>query len=132
MIEQLQNKLQWVEYRERPEEVAKLAKENWIVIAYPYSDDLVELQGALEDEAFMEQLFYHGWLYKPACESDDCPHERIIQDRCKKLVRDDETFEMSANFPIWKFDVMERWDNDWMGNLEKMGEWCLFYLSDIA
>jgi hypothetical protein len=52
--EELAKKLDGVEYRDGiPDELVELARENKLVIAYGASDDLLELDGAIHDEAYL-------------------------------------------------------------------------------
>lgn len=83
--EQLAMKLDGREYgKEITKEEAKEAKKHGLVVVYGYSDDNVELEGAIKDEigaydGTKIKLTRKGIL-KNECDNDDCPHfEKILE-----------------------------------------------------
>jgi len=90
-----------------------------LVVIYGASDDLIEIEGAISDEvcSFDGQtwaLFHKGELYQSSCESEDCPHELAIQEKCHTVKAifggDDFTWTYETKIPHETFEIFEDGD----------------------
>ncbi len=93
------------------------AQVDGLVVVYGYSDDNVELRGAIDEEvdAFNGTTIHitrHGLFYEPGCGIVDCPYCAVARKEAKtiKAVWHDEggpcwTFE--TDIPHETFNVME-------------------------
>jgi len=113
--EELALKLNGREYGEEitPEEEAE-AKTAGLVAIFGYSDDAVELRGAVDDETYaMELLFDSKGLVQNECDSGgECPYfQRLtqsIKDRVRaKWNKDGYSWVYETNMPHTTFDIME-------------------------
>lgn len=94
------------------------AKESNLIIAYGESDDLLELQGAINEEfgaygGVTVRLKDDGTLLKNYCDDDNCPYfvERLV--KAKYYIRaiwHDEgecAWIIESNLPYAPFDIVE-------------------------
>jgi hypothetical protein len=83
-----------------PEE-AKAAKGSGIVVVYGASDDLVEIEGAIQDEFGTNTLYFtKAGLLTNECDNEDCPHF----ERLKKVAAPlDPVWCDDPHLPSWTF-----------------------------
>ncbi len=134
--EQLAAMLNGREYREeitRSEEV--IAKQNGLVVVFGASDDLVELRGAMDDEAGM----YNGGLLilnqdgiVEDC-GEPCDHCSVDADQeAGKSIEcvwgeDDHSWTYKTEIPHATFEIIETYD----GEVSKYCRGIVFNLSDL-
>jgi hypothetical protein len=73
-----------IEYSEVTPEIEKIAKDNNLVIVFSWSDDCVELRGAIYDELSANGgiIFYvnkSGSVFN-RCDCGDCPNSRLTKE----------------------------------------------------
>lgn len=107
--------LEGMEYREDHEydNVFKEMKKNNFVAVFGYSDDLMEMRGAIDDEiSASKQFFNKSGLIQNRCDDDRCPYFEEIE---KKWYVEPEfapesprcTFMYHSNIPNEDFRVFE-------------------------
>lgn len=141
LLKKIAENLDGMMYMDEPsEEFIRYAKENNIVIVFGYSDDNVELRGAIEDEiyAYDEKEFYingRGVInpseYDGKC-ADCVLFDKYIQE-CKKIIaKYDEDLEylwvFDTDIPHECFDVLDHPIN----NMEKFCKGIVFSLDNLG
>ena len=130
---ELAERLNGREYgKEITKEEAAMAKAAGLVVVYGYSDDNVELDGAVCDEigacGGTEIPFTKAGLVENKCEDNDCPYfEKLIESAVMlKAIwdRDGYSWIFEAPFPHETFEVME--------DGEKFCRGIVFALADVA
>jgi len=104
--EELAEKLDGNEYGDIvPEYLHCAAKEEGLVIVYGASDDLVEFQGAIDDEV---AAYNGGTVYLNRfgllinrCKDDLCPYFKQIQDEAERI----EAVWSDTGKPCWTFET---------------------------
>ena len=124
---------QWLQGREYREETTKdfvaRLKANNLVAVYGASDDLVEFEGAINDEFGINEeiLFADGKILRNDCEDEECPYFKKIAKTSKyRLFADftDEGFVVETTIPnTAKFTIYE--------GGEVYGEGLVFSLDEI-
>jgi hypothetical protein len=105
------------------EELKKAARDNNLVIIYGYSDDLLELEGAIRDEVdawqgVTVQLSKKG-LSMPTCKDPECccnlqadPSARAV--KASTNVKDSEYFwTIETEIPHATFDILDKRDDEY-------------------
>lgn len=121
------------QYRsETTKEIRAAAKAAGVVIIYGASDDLMEIEGAVDDEVGVgnqtEVPFTPSGLLENDCDSDDCPHYARAKAAAAKVVSifdpgDGLTFKYETAIPHETFRIME--------DDEPYCDGILFKLSDV-
>jgi len=92
------------------------AKSAGLVIIFGASDDLAQIEGAINDEVSCcdggAMLFRDGKLYSSDCDDESCPHEIRIQEDCKRIEilwckEDPYCWTYKTNIPHEVFDIFE-------------------------
>lgn len=104
-----------------------------IVVVYPYSDDLIEFEGAIHDELDAKTIHLNKkGIIKKICEDEDCPYEKDLfintPFQIHQLWRKREGYSWTyeTNIPnAEKFIIMER-DEDGV-----FGEGLVFDMKDL-
>ena len=87
--------------------VVRWAKEAGLVAVYGYSDDNVELTGAIDDEvgAYNGATIYittAGVLKEPDCDRDDCPYFAKEREKAKTIKA---VWNDNFGGPAWTFET---------------------------
>lgn len=102
--EDLADLLQFTEYGDMvPEKIKTIAEENGMVIVYGYSDDLIEFDGAISDEAYVSDntvVRFDKSGVIPEWDSIDKEIEQEVRDYFKRV---DET-QTSTITALWNRD----------------------------
>ena len=96
-------------------EEIQLARQAGLVVVFGASDDLMELEGAIRDEASIYNgggvLLTERGVYTPDCENDCCPHEIRKQKTLKEIraIWDEDGFswQYDTEIPHATFEVFE-------------------------
>ena len=116
-----------------PKDIRELARSEGMVIVYGYSDDLMEFDGAINDEvsAYDGRTAYldANGIIRNECDNEDCPyHQAILQNaRVVKAIWHD------VGNPCWTFETTiphETFDIKEDDELFCIG--IVFYLSDVG
>ena len=115
--EQLAATLDGREYRnEIAQEEEKSAKEHGLVVVFAYSDDNVELRGAIRDELGAYDgttvYFTETGLWESKCEDEDCPYAEKERAKCKTIravwyAPDSAPWTYETEIPHAKFNIYE-------------------------
>jgi hypothetical protein len=115
-----------------PREVTEQARRDGLVIVYGASDDLVEMEGAINDEFGFGPIYLTPeGLLKDECENESCPYyaeatkkAAVIEGIWHDEKRNDYCWTFKASFPVEPFDVME--------DGEKFCQGVIFALADVV
>jgi hypothetical protein len=109
--------LEGIEYGELMTDEAERAKASGLVICYGASDDLVEFEGAIEDETCGPGDVYltDTGLFHGTCDSMGCPHEVKICAESPRIRavwhdKDGPCWTLETTIPHETFKVMEDGD----------------------
>jgi len=113
-------------------EVIKAAKQSGLVIAYGQSDDLIEFEGAIYDEAGVgENTVVHltrTGLPNNRCDDADCPYFISTLEKMSRIKtiwsQGDYSWQYETVIPHATFDILEDGDKYCRG--------IVFNLSDVA
>ena len=101
---------------ETSEKTVELAKEHGFVIIYGSSDDLAQIDGAIQEEVGCydggEIPFFAGGLLEKECEDDNCPHEDRMIERAYKVTavwcgKDKPSWSYETDIRHEKFNIWE-------------------------
>ena len=112
-IEQVAKQLHGCEYgNEGSDRLWKQCKEAGIVVVYGYSDDNVELAGAIRDEvgAYGGGTVYvssEGLCVSKCSHGEDCPYYQMSLATARKIEASYSPWEFKTDIPHVTFDVME-------------------------
>ena len=129
-LEKIASLLNRRQYRaEVTPEIKKIAKDNWIVIIYWASDDLMEIDWAIRDEAGCNNesiiCMTKNWIFED-CE-DECEYSKKAKESCKtiKTLRDNEWYSWTykTDIPHLTFEILE--------DEYKYCRWIVFFLKDL-
>lgn len=88
MVKEIAERLDGMQYGDRiPKDIEELAKENNIVIVYGYSDDLIELRGAIDDEIDAwggGNVYIHNSKLMEVCDVD-CIYYQEARAKARKV-----------------------------------------------
>lgn len=101
--------LQGREYgNEITKEESKQAKENGLVVVFGYSDDCMELRGAINDEFGTEAYFDNEGNTLERCD-DDCIHSQRAFEKANKIEGDytNSGWRFTTTIPHDTFDIVE-------------------------
>lgn len=94
-------------------EEAEQAMINNLVVIYGASDDLIEIDGIINDEVCIygggDVLFLDGDLLRPECDDDCCPHEEKRAERAVSIKAkfDNTGWSFDCPFECSTFDIFE-------------------------
>jgi hypothetical protein len=112
-IEEVAKRLNGCEYgSEGSKELWKQCKAAGIVVVYGYSDDNVELEGAIRDEvgAYNGTTLHvssAGLLVSKCSHGEDCPYYQMSLASASKIEATYSPWEFKTDIPHATFDVME-------------------------
>lgn len=113
------------EYKVLTREFCRELKREGIVVVTGYSDDLVEFNGAVQDElGTYDHYFDSNGLIRNECDCEDCPYfARLVKKYYVKPVwceTDEYSWTYDTNIPHVTFDVMEDDDKYCRGMVFKL------------
>lgn len=90
-------------------ELFKKMKEARLVAIYGYSDDIMMLSGAIDDEAYSVSFYNKNGMVVNDCDcGDDCPNFNTDGvAKIKAIFCKDVTFNFKTDIPVGRFTVME-------------------------
>lgn len=124
-----------------PEELVKVAKENNLVILYGYSDDLLELEGAIHDEVdawngVTIHLSKKGLSF-PSCDDEDCccnlqsdPEGKPVSAYTQK-VGEEYYWMIDTKIPHASFDILDKRETDMVPIIQKFCKGIVIDLKEI-
>ena len=99
-------------------EECKQAETDGVVIMYWYSDDNVELRGAIDDEQWAWNwttvYFSEDDLLASECDEDECPYFEAIKEKSKNVKvhrqKDNYAWVFETDIPHERFEIIEDWE----------------------
>jgi hypothetical protein len=122
----LAEKLSGCEYREELSKEDELSAERSnLVVVFGASDDLIELRGAINDEAGLKVHLNKKGILCNRCDEDDCPYFKAEKTSAQEINRGwcEGTWQITTEIPHERFKVME--------DGEEFGNGIVFSLDDL-